>query len=225
LRVPLAVGVEHAAVDVEVGPIGDPRRQPGVVAVDTGETGAVAWRQGLSRRHLEDRNLEDAGEGFRRRSGMESMDDATLDEAGRDTVASYATYIEAQRAVDALSDAGFPVDKVDIVGHGLRLVERVTGRLTTARAAGAGALSGAWFGLFIGLLVGLFTSGPEWLGLVLGGLLIGAFWGAAFGFVAHWMTRGQRDFSSVRGLVASRYDVSVQQDQAQRARELLGSLR
>jgi uncharacterized protein YqgC (DUF456 family) len=105
----------------------------------------------------------------------------------------------------------------------VRLVERVTGRLTTARAAGAGALSGAWFGLFIGLLVGLFTSGPEWFGLVLGGLLIGAFWGAVFGFVAHWLTRGQRDFSSVRGLVASRYDVSVQQDQAQRARELLGA--
>jgi hypothetical protein len=77
---------------------------------------------------------------------MESMDDATFNEAGRDTVASYATYVEAQRAVDALSDAGFPVDKVDIVGHGLSLVERVTGRLTTARAAGAGALSGAWFG-------------------------------------------------------------------------------
>jgi hypothetical protein len=156
---------------------------------------------------------------------MQSMDDATFSEAGRETVASHATYIEAQRAVDALSDAGFPVDKVEIVGHGLRLVERVTGRLTTARAAGAGALSGAWFGLFIGLLVGLFTSGPEWLGLVLGGLLIGAFWGAVLGFVAHWMTRGQRDFSSVRGLVASRYDVSVQQDQAQRARELLGALR
>jgi hypothetical protein len=79
--------------------------------------------------------------------------------------------------------------KVDVVGHGLRLVERVTGRLT-ARAAGAGALSGAWFGLFIGLLVGLFTSGPEWLRLILGGLLIGAFWGAAFGFAAYWMTRG-----------------------------------
>jgi hypothetical protein len=43
---------------------------------------------------------------------------------------SYATYIQAQRAVDALSDAGFPVDKVEIVGHGVRLVERVTGRLT-----------------------------------------------------------------------------------------------
>jgi hypothetical protein len=38
------------------------------------------------------------------------------------------------------------------------------------------------------VLVGLFTTGPEWLGLVFGGLLIGAFWGAVFGFFAHWAT-------------------------------------
>jgi hypothetical protein len=75
--------------------------------------------------------------------------------------------------------------------------------------------------LFIGLLVGLFTTGPEWIGLMLGGLLIGAIWGAVFGFVAHWLTRGQRDFSSVSSLVAGRYDVTVARTQAERARELL----
>ena len=152
---------------------------------------------------------------------MQPMNDATHGDADKETVASYATYAEAQRAVDALSDAGFPVESVDIVGHDVRLVERVTGRLTNARAAGAGALSGAWFGLFIGLLVGLFTTGPEWIGLMLGGLLIGAIWGAVFGFVAHWLTRGQRDFSSVSSLVAGRYDVTVARTQAERARELL----
>jgi hypothetical protein len=152
---------------------------------------------------------------------MQPRNDATYSDADKEVIASYPTYAEAQRAVDALSDAGFPVESVDIVGHDVRLVERVTGRLTNARAAGAGALSGAWFGLFIGLLVGLFTTGAEWVGLMLGGLLIGAFWGAAFGFVAHWLTRGQRDFSSVRSLVAGRYDVTVARTQAERARELL----
>jgi hypothetical protein len=156
---------------------------------------------------------------------MCAMSDASFSEADKETVASFATYAEAQRAVDALSDAGFPVESVDIVGHDVRLVERVTGRLTNARAAGAGAASGAWFGLFIGLLVGLFTTGPEWIGLMLGGLLIGAFWGAVFGFVAHWLTRGQRDFASVSSLVAGRYDVIVARTQADRARQLLGSLR
>ena len=46
-----------------------------------------------------------------------------------DTIARYATYLEAQRAVDYLSDNAFPVQAVTIVGTGLRMVERVTGRL------------------------------------------------------------------------------------------------
>ena len=144
--------------------------------------------------------------------------------AGRHSVASYATYPEAQQAVDYLSDSGFPVEHTDVVGSDLRLVEHVTGRLTNARAAMAGAGSGAWFGLFIGLLVGLFTTGPVWLGLVLGGLVIGALWGAVFGFVAHWATRGQRDFASVSGIVAGRYDLVVSPEHADRARALLAEM-
>jgi len=136
-------------------------------------------------------------------------------------VGSYSNYADAQQAVDRLSDASFPVEHVQIVGRDLMIVEDVTGRLTKARAAAVGAGSGAWFGLFIGLLVGLFTTGPEWLGLVLGGLLIGAFWGAVFGFFAHWATRGMRDFASVRGLAAAKYDVLVADEHAARARELL----
>jgi hypothetical protein len=156
---------------------------------------------------------------------VESQVDATHSQDGRQTVASYAKYDDAQRAVDALSDAGYPVEVVEIVGSDVMLVERVTGRLTNARAAGQGAAAGAWFGVFVGLLAGLFTTGPAWLGLLLGGLLIGALWGALFGFIAHWMTRGQRDFSSERNLVAGRYDVSVPADRAQRALDLLGNLR
>ena len=141
--------------------------------------------------------------------------------AGQQLVASYESYADAQRAVDELSDAGFPVENTEIVGRDLRLVERVTGRLTNARAAAAGAGAGAWFGLFIGLLVGLFTTGPAWLGLMLGGLLIGAIWGAVFGFLAHWATGGQRDFASIQSLVAGSHDLLVADAYAQRARELL----
>jgi hypothetical protein len=137
------------------------------------------------------------------------------------TVASYSSYEEAQAAVDRLSDEHFPVENLDIVGSGLRLLERVTGRLTRARAASAGAASGAWFGLFIGLLVGLFTSGPTWLGLILGGLLIGAAWGAIFGFAGHAATRGRRDFSSARTLVATRYDIIARGGTVDQARAML----
>ena len=152
---------------------------------------------------------------------MASTLGSTMAPRAGQSVASYATYDEAQRAVDRLSDSGFPVEKADIIGSDLRLVEHVTGRLTTGRAALAGAGSGAWFGVFLGLLVGLFTTGPAWLGLLLGGLLIGAAWGAAFGFFAQWATGGRRDFSSERGLVAGRYEVVVADDQADRARGLL----
>ena len=107
------------------------------------------------------------------------------------TVASYSSYPEAQAAVDRLSDDNFPVENLDIVGSDLRTVERVTGRLTRGRAAAAGAASGAWFGLFIGLLVGLFTRGPTWIGLIIGGLLIGAAWGAVFGFAGAAGSAGQ----------------------------------
>jgi hypothetical protein len=132
------------------------------------------------------------------------------------TVASYTTYDEAQAAVDRLSDERFPVENID-----LRLVEKVTGRLTKGRAAAAGAASGAWFGLFIGLLVGLFTRGPTWLGLILGGLLIGAAWGAVFGYFSHAATRGRRDFASSRSLIATRYDVISRGGTADQARSIL----
>jgi hypothetical protein len=140
-----------------------------------------------------------------------------------ETVATFDRYEDAERAVDYLSDHGFPVENAQIVGSDLHLVEQVTGRVTTGRAALAGAGSGAWFGLFIGLLVGLFTTGPTWAGLVLGGLLIGAFWGAIFGFIAHYAMRGRRDFASDRALVAHRYDVLVTAD-AERARTLIAEL-
>lgn len=140
---------------------------------------------------------------------------------GRQVVVSYTTYGAAQRAVDRLSDAKLPVESVEIVGRDLSVVELVTGRLTNARAAAAGAATGAWFGLFIGVLVGMFTTGPEWVGLVLGGLVIGTVWGAIFGFLAHWATHGRRDFASARTLVAEQYDVLVPDENAQQARLLL----
>ncbi|WP_375478606.1 general stress protein [uncultured Jatrophihabitans sp.] len=133
------------------------------------------------------------------------------------TVASYDEYAAAQRAVDRLSDDGFPVEHLDIIGSDLRLVERVTGRLTKGRAAAAGAASGAWFGLLMGLLLGIFTNGA-WAGLLVAGLLIGTAWGGLFGFFGHAATRGARDFASARSLVATRYDLVARDGYADAAR-------
>jgi len=141
--------------------------------------------------------------------------------AAWNTVASYDDYLEAQAAVDRLSDDGFPVEHLDIVGSDLRLVERVTGRLTKGRAAAAGAASGAWTGLLVGLLLGLFVNSISWIGVVLTAIVLGAVWGAVFGFVAHSATRGARDFSSVRSFVAGRYDLIARDGTVDQARGVL----
>ena len=149
-----------------------------------------------------------------------------VSQTSRRPVAAYDSYAEAQRAVDLLSDRGFPVEKVAIIGQGLRYVEQVTGRLTTGRAALLGALQGALLGAFFGLLMGLiFTYDPNpavWL-LFLYGLVVGALIGAALGAALHLATGGTRDFSSVPGMQAERYEVVVDEDVADRAAELLGS--
>src|SRR5580700_4563339 len=142
--------------------------------------------------------------------------------AAWNTVARFDDYETAQRAVDRLSDDGFPVENLDIVGSELRLVERVTGRLTRGRAAGAGALSGLWAGLLLGILIGLFTSGHSFLAVAATGAALGVLWGAAFGYVAHARTKGQRDFSSVRQLVATHYDLIAREGTVERARFMLG---
>ncbi len=147
-----------------------------------------------------------------------------VDEQTHTTVATYTSYLEAQAAVDLLSDKGFPVENVQIVGHGLRLVEKVTGRMTSAKAALYGALSGAWFGLFVGALFALFKDSDNtdllwFLGVP---VVIGAVWGALFGFIGHLGTRGQRDFTSLQQFVASRYEVSVAHSLSMRARQILG---
>ena len=138
------------------------------------------------------------------------------------TVARYVDYADAQAAVDRLSDEGFPVAELSIVGTGLRLVERITGRLTRGKAALSGAASGAWFGLLVGLLLGLFTTGNAWLAMLGVGLGIGAAWGALFGFLAHAATRGRRDFSAIRSLAARHYDLVATPAEAERARVMLG---
>ncbi len=145
---------------------------------------------------------------------------------GRYALGSYPQYEQAQAIVDHLSDHGFPVETVSIVGADLRLVERVTGRMTRGRAALAGAASTAWLGLLFGLFVGLFSeSGSALLALAVYGLVFGAIFGAVLGFAAHAATGGRRDFSSTTGLAATRYEVLVEQSRAQEAERLVAELR
>ena len=112
----------------------------------------------------------------------------------RTVIASVSNYAEAQELVDTLADRNFPVEHVDLVGSDLHLVEHVTGRLTTARAALGGAISGAWLGLLIGLVFWIVT--PWTLAPFLSAILIGLGFGALYGALAHAFFSGKRDFAS-----------------------------
>ena len=119
-------------------------------------------------------------------------------------------YAEAQKAVDYLSDNGFAVENVLIVGTELKQVERVTGRLTNGRVALAGAVSGLWMGLFIGILFGIFAKENAWLTTVLSTMAIGLVFGVIWALLGYRTTRGQRDFSSVQKVVATKYELLVE---------------
>ena len=139
-------------------------------------------------------------------------------------VGSYATYEEAQRAVDHLADSDFPVRDVTIVGVDLMLVERVIGRLTWGRVIASGAASGAWFGLFIGLLLCFFSRAARARRRSSSSLVSGIVFFAVFAAVGYGATRGRRDFTSQSQMVAGRYDVLCQPRSAEKARELLAKL-
>jgi hypothetical protein len=138
-------------------------------------------------------------------------------------IGSYATYAEAQRAVDYLADNDFPVRDVTIVGVGPMVVERVAARLTWPRVLGGGAASGAWFGLVVGTLLSLFSAGFT-LAPILAGLVTGATFGAVFAAASYASLRGRRDFVSTTQIVAGRYDVLCEPRHAEKGRDLLAEL-
>jgi xanthosine utilization system XapX-like protein len=139
------------------------------------------------------------------------------------SLGTFERYDQAQHAVDYLSDHEFPVQNCMIVGTDLKQVERVTGRLTRGRVAGAGALSGMWMGLFVGLIFSLFNANRGALTIV-STVIFGALFGLVWALIGYAATRGQRDFSSVSQVVATRYEVLVEHKFAEQARGMLAQM-
>lgn len=135
-------------------------------------------------------------------------------------VASFATYAEAQFAVDSLSDSGFPVQNLTIVGTDLRQVERITGRMSWGRAAAAGAGSGLWIGMFFAAMMSLFNPEGASMALFASCVLLGVVWGMIFQLGSYALSRGRRDFTSISQVVASRYSIMARANAAEAAREL-----
>ena len=141
----------------------------------------------------------------------------------RRVIASYKVYLEAQKAVDFLSDKGFTVEKVAIVAEELRFVEQITGRLDSGKAALSGGLRGGAIGVMIGLALGLISPAPT-LQLVTQGALTGLVIGAVSSFLGYSLMGGRRDFSSVGAMQAGRYDVQVDDEVAEEASRVLATM-
>ncbi len=132
----------------------------------------------------------------------------------------FAEYHSAELLVDRLSDGGFPIGHVTIVGENLRSVEYVTGRRTITSAAAAGANQGAWMGFAMFLLFAVIT--PWAFGALILALVVPVAVGAAFNATEHALRRGRRDFDSIRRVEAGSYAVMVTATWADAARSTLG---
>lgn len=139
-----------------------------------------------------------------------------------ETVASFTAYEGAQKMVSRLIAADVPARDIAIVGHGLRSVERVTGRLGYAAAARSGAVNGVVLGVLFSFVVVL-GSPTVAIQVFVGVLLLGIAVGMLLSLVTYALVRRRRDYASVMQIAAERYEVKVAAGSVQRARAALGT--
>jgi hypothetical protein len=122
----------------------------------------------------------------------------------REVVASFSSYLEAERALEFLERKGLPVERVSIVAQGLQVVtqEQPAARVSRAVEAGiAGATVGAVTAL-LGWLAGFWAdpTAPLSAGTVCG--VLGA-------LAAEHVSLGRRGPGTEVRLSADRYDLAV----------------
>jgi hypothetical protein len=135
-----------------------------------------------------------------------------------EVVATFETHSEAERAVEALASAGFPVEQGAIVARGIQLVEQVTGRMTSWRAAMKGAVIGAIAGALVGFGFATFGAIDVGYGLAFWGLLLGAIAGAVVGWACYIAEHEGPVFESTSAFRASAFDVVVTENAGEAAR-------
>lgn len=156
-------------------------------------------------------NVIEAGHRFR--------SDTNLVEGRREeVVATFETHSEAERAVEALADAGFPVEHGAIVARGIELVEQVTGRMTSSWAATKGAGIGAIAGAVVGFASGTLGAIDAGAGLALWGLALGALTGSIVGWASHVAEHDGPVFESTSAFRATAFDVVVTENAGEAAR-------
>jgi hypothetical protein len=139
----------------------------------------------------------------RRSSSLRGQDGAGYH---RDVVASFSSYLEAEHAVDYLVERRFPLQRMAIVGQGLRLVpgEVPGGRAVRALEAG---LAGAVVGGLALLVAALLDFGIGDGGLTYAAPTTGAVCGLLGALAAEVTAIGRRVPGSEIRLFADRYDI------------------
>lgn len=165
-------------------------------------------------------------------TGGPAVDSRPVGSDDRAVIGVFPDVDTAQAAVERLAAAGFPVDRISIVGKDVQSELRVNGFVTTGDVAGPAAATGAWVGGLFGLLTGaamLFIPGVGPL-VVLGPLAaaaVGAAEGALIGggvgaLLGHFVA--EQHIPKYEELVrAGSYLVVVQggEDEVARAQHLL----
>lgn len=137
------------------------------------------------------------------------------------SVGIFATYPEAEKAVDYLADNGFPVNNLAIVGTDLRTVERVLARKTWSTVLGQGAMQGLSTAFILFFLLWLFLPGANLIALLLAAVAFSVVVSIAFAALGYALSRGARDFTSVQQTVATKYEVLCEHKAAEQARTML----
>ena len=137
-----------------------------------------------------------------------------------DVLGTYDSYVEAQKVVDRLAKAEFPIAKLAIVGNGLTSVEIVTRKRSWNRAALSGILSGAWLGIFLGLLMSFLAPTFTWQ-LFAAAVFIGAALGLFLQLGSYAIQRRNRDFESTTQVLAANYQIILEPGLLARAQDAL----
>jgi hypothetical protein len=152
------------------------------------------------------------------------MEAGPIGSPSRRVIATFDRYAKAEHAMHRLAGQQFPMERITIVAHGLRLVEHITGRRHPIQAVLLGSIAGAAIGSLASLgFPGLDSVGPWTMTIaLLGGLAIGALAGLA-AMTTTSRLRRWRDFSPTCSAKASRYELLCDADQAEEAVRRLGS--
>jgi hypothetical protein len=141
--------------------------------------------------------------------------------APRVLVGRFSRYAEAKRAVDSLRVARVPERRITVSGRDLRWQESLTAERAATIGTGLGAGIAALSFLAVWMFGGL-AADFSWLGAVFLGAVLGGIAGLVAGILLWRFTRDVAGLPESGHVEVGRYDVLVEEQDVETARDLLG---